>query len=278
MDKGTEKIFFFPGGKGRRLLGLLHRPDPLHALKTGIVYCHPFAEEQNMAHSVAVKACRAFSRAGYPVLRFDMSGCGDSEGALDETDVSSWLEDIRSAVETLKRESGVQEAGLFGLRLGAGLALLYAERDGVSVPFLILWEPVLDFSVHIRQFLRRTIATQIVTSAANGMDVKTLEQQLNGQGVAHVIGYPIAKGLFDSFCAVSRDPMNHKPRCRSLVLSISQMDKPSAQIVEYRDLHESDRTDVAFDHIRAEPFWDRYWRWECPEAIRRTEQWLLDGR
>lgn len=278
MSKGTEKIFFFSGSKGRRILGILYHPDPLHTRKTGIVYCHPFAEEQNMAHPVAVKACRAFSRAGYPVLRFDMSGCGDSEGSLDEMDISSWLEDIHSAVEGIKRESGVQEAGLFGLRLGAGLALLHAARNDAAIPFLILWEPVLDFSLYISQFLRRAVASRIVANSANGTNVQTLEQQLIEQGRVDVIGYPVSKGLFDSFCAISKDPMNYKPRCHSLVLSISQMDKPSAKIIEYQELHKSAQTEAVFDHIKAEPFWDRYWRSECPEVIQRTVQWLLDRR
>jgi len=278
MSKGTEKIFFFSGSKGRRILGILYHPDPLHTRKTGIVYCHPFAEEQNMAHPVAVKACRAFSRAGYPVLRFDMSGCGDSEGSLDEMDVSSWLEDIHSAVEGIKRESGVQEAGLFGLRLGAGLALLHAARNDAAIPFLILWEPVLDFSVHIRQFLRRTVVSQIVANAANVTNVDTLEKQLIDQGRVDVIGYPITRGLYDSFCSVSEDPMNYKQHCKSLVLSISQMDNPSSHLIKYCELLKTTQIGATFDHIKAEPFWDRYWRWECPEAIRRTEQWLLDGR
>jgi len=256
MHEVVERLFFFSGSKGRKLLGVLYQPDPAHSCKKGIVYCHPFAEEQNMSHSVAVKACRAFGKAGYSVLRFDMSGCGDSEGNLEDMDISSWLEDIHSAIEVIKDKTGVQEVGLFGLRLGAGLALLHAACSDATLFSLILWEPVLDFSVHIRQFLRRTVVSQIVANAANVTNVDTLEKQLIDQGRVDVIGYPITRGLYDSFCSVSEDPMNYKQHCKSLVLSISQMDNPSSHLIKYCELLKTTQIGATFDHIKAEPFWD----------------------
>ena len=276
MSEGPENIFFFPGSRGRRLLGVLFSPDPQGARGTGIVYCHPFAEEQNMSHAVAVKACRALSGAGYPVLRFDLSGCGDSEGTLDDMDIPSWLEDVRSAVEVIGRESGVSRVGLLGFRMGAGLAMLHAAHDAPDVPFLILWEPVLDFTRHIRQFLRRSLVSQIVANATEKTSVEHLERQISEHGRVEVIGYPVTRGLFESFCAVDTEPMHVKPHCPALVLSISQMDKPSSHLLAYRDLQRSAGSPAEFDHVQAEPFWDRYWRWECPEAIDRTVQWLKD--
>ena len=278
MSEGPEKIFFFSGSNQRRLLGMLYHPNPLHTRQTGIVYCHPFAEEQNMTHTVAVNACRAFAQLGYPVLRFDMSGCGDSEGMLDEMEISSWLEDIRAAIKVIRQESDVQGVALFGLRLGGGLALLHASCSEAAPPFLILWEPVLDFTLYIRQFLRRTIVSRIVAHTLDGTTVGNLEQQLADMGRINVIGYPITKGLFDSFCAVSRRPLDYNPPCPALVLSISHMGKPSTQLIKYRDDLKSNQAESMFDHIQAEPFWDRYWRWECPEVIERTVQWLAEHR
>lgn len=278
MGKGFEKIFFFPGSSQRKLLGILYYPSSPGNHQTGIVYCHPFTEEKNMSHSVAVKACRAFSELGFPVLRFDMSGCGDSMGDFEEATVPSWMEDIGAAVEVIKHESGAQRIALFGLRLGGGLALLHAQNDA-NLPFLILWEPVLDFDHYIRQFLRRSIASQIVANAADKTTVAGLERQLAEIGMVNVIGYSITRRLFDSICSVSRKPSQEIPSCPTLVLSISQMDKPSSQLCAYRDvLKSSANASVTFDHIRVDPFWDRYWRWECPEVIQRTMQWLEDTR
>lgn len=277
MNKGSERIFFFRGSGGCRLLGVLYHPEPHGVRNTGIVYCHPFTEEQNMAHTAAVKACRALCALGYPVLRFDLSGCGDSEGTLDQAGIPAWLEDIGAAMDAIRHESGVPQAALLGLRLGGGLALLSA-REGAALPFLILWEPVLDFSLYIRQFLRRSVASRIVADTAGGATAANLEQELEHKGAVNVIGYPISRTLVEGFRSVSRKPMGLAPRCPILLLSISQMDRPSALLRAWRT--ELGRRDapVTFDHIQAEPFWDRYWRWECPEVTLRTARWLADLR
>jgi hypothetical protein len=192
--------------------------------------------------------------------------------------VPFWLEDISAAIEVIKCESGVHDVALFGLRLGGGLALLHAARNETTTPFLILWEPVLDFTLSIRQFLRRTIVSQILENSTDGTTVGSLEKQLDDQGMVNVIGYPITKGLFDSFCEISQQPLNYIPQCPSFILSISQMDKPSIQLIKYHDMQRSARAQVVFDHIQAEPFWDRYWRLECPEVIQRTVQRLAENR
>ena len=275
MGTGSERAFFFPGSNYRKLFGLLFVPHRINAHQTGIVYCHPFSEENNMSHAIAVKACRAIQRLGYPVLRFDMSGCGDSAGDLDEITVQSWMEDICKAIEVVKRETGVKRAALFGLRLGGGLALLHAHKD-TSTPFVILWEPVLDFAVYIRQFLRRAVASQIASNARNRVSVGMLEKKLIDEGKVSVIGYPISKALFDSFLAVGGQPMSTRPKGASLVVSVSQAEKPSMQLIRYNDFLRSVRASTTVKHVRAEPFWDRYWRWDCPEAIQSTTQWLSD--
>ena len=275
MNRSLEKIFFFSGSNQRKLLGILYQPNPLHARQTGIVYCHPFAEEKNMSHSVAVKALRSFVNMGYPVFRFDMSGCGDSEGNLEDIALQSWQEDLDAAIKVFKQETGIENVALFGLRLGGALALLHTIRyTGIS--FLILWEPVLDLSLFIKQFLRRMISAQIVTSAEDRTTVSALENQLNTQGIVYVIGYPITKGLFESFCMVSQEPSRLIPQCPTLILSISLMEKPTQQLTNYCNFLKSGGSDVCFDHINAEPFWDRYWQWECPEPVNRTMQWLSD--
>ena len=79
MTGVDEQLFFFEGSNERKLLGFLHQPIN-NCKETGIVYCHPFAEEKNCSHFVTARAAGEFARLGYPVLRFDFSGCGDSEG------------------------------------------------------------------------------------------------------------------------------------------------------------------------------------------------------
>jgi exosortase A-associated hydrolase 2 len=272
MIEVKEKIFYFAGSNKKKLLGILYQPQSI-IRKTGIVYCHPFAEEKNTSHAITVKACRAFAHSGYPVLRFDMNACGDSEGDLDDATINSWTVDIDAAAKLLKDNSGVQEIALFGLRLGGGMAILASEK-GISPSFLILWEPILDFTLYIKQFLRTMISTQIVASTREKTTVKTLEDQLESKATVNIMGYPITGDLYKSFCMVAQEPMRVIPRCPVLILSISLMEKPSILLTNYKNFLAKEGSKLSFAHIKTEPFWDRYWRWECPDAVQFSIQWL----
>ena len=146
----AEEVLFFPGSGNRNLFGCLHYADP-QANLTGIVFCHPFAEEKNMSHSAVVKAARMFVAAGFAVFRFDFSGCGDSEGDLEFSSVEDWLQDLDAAIDIFQKKTGISQCLLWGLRSGGGLTLLYEQYEK-NIAGLILWQPVLDFSVHILNY------------------------------------------------------------------------------------------------------------------------------
>jgi pimeloyl-ACP methyl ester carboxylesterase len=81
--------------------------------------------------------------AGFPVLRFDYGGTGDSAGEAADADLVGWRDDIRRAADALRERAGVELVCLAGLRLGASLALqLASERHDVAA--LILWEPIVS--------------------------------------------------------------------------------------------------------------------------------------
>ena len=83
---------------------------------------------------------RALAAAGYPVLRFDVRGMGDSSGPLH--DFLDQTPDVAAAIEALCREAGVQRVMLWGLCDGASAALLYLhERPDPRVAGLCLLNP-----------------------------------------------------------------------------------------------------------------------------------------
>ena len=138
MCEYKDKILFFDNSRGEKILGLLHTPKRSEK-NLGIVYCHSFAEEKNRSHAIAVKTARAFATQGYPVLRFDLSGCGDSEGEWEKASIDDWIQDIASAVTYLKNSTHVTNIALWGLRLDGGLAYLYAKKHK-EISLLILWQ------------------------------------------------------------------------------------------------------------------------------------------
>ena len=77
--------------------------------------------------------------SGYPALRFDYDGTGDSCGSDEDPDrVASWLASIGYAIDALRDRSRTEGVALFGVRLGATLAAVAAAERG-DVQDLVLW-------------------------------------------------------------------------------------------------------------------------------------------
>ncbi len=83
-----------------------------------------------------------FAAAGYPTLRFNYPGTGDSGDVADGDLWATWLRSVHKAADRLRGWTGARRLILCGLRLGATLATLAAERRDDAVG-LILLAPVL---------------------------------------------------------------------------------------------------------------------------------------
>jgi pimeloyl-ACP methyl ester carboxylesterase len=88
--------------------------------------------------------------AGFPVLRFDYYGCGDSSGRDDEGTVHQWLEDISAAASELRRRAVCREICVVGLRLGGSLGMIAGAR-GADFDSLVLWDPVVDGGSYLKE-------------------------------------------------------------------------------------------------------------------------------
>ena len=64
------------------------------------IYLHCFTCSKD--HPSAYRLCKALSSKGIQVLRFDFSGLGESEGNFAESDFSSNIDDVKSALKFLK--------------------------------------------------------------------------------------------------------------------------------------------------------------------------------
>jgi alpha-beta hydrolase superfamily lysophospholipase len=150
MRLPPARAFYF-GTEGARLFGWLHLPAPEARRGLGVVVCNPFGFEEVCAHRSLRHFAQAFSAAGWPSLRFDHAGCGDSEGDEFDPDLlSRWVAGVHAAVDTLKATSGVSQVVLLGVRLGATLAALAATaRDDIAG--LVAIAPVVRGRAYIRE-------------------------------------------------------------------------------------------------------------------------------
>jgi len=128
----STPLYFGPSD--RSLFGWLHQPaiQPLHRL--GVVLCSPIGQEDVNAHGTVRFIANALATAGFPSLRFDYDGCGDSAGHdRDPGRLAAWLASVSLAIDALKQVSRVDRVCLVGIRFGATLAsLATASRHDVA--------------------------------------------------------------------------------------------------------------------------------------------------
>lgn len=156
MDAGLV----FDGAKGL-LVGVLHRSDAPRKDK-GMVIVVGGPQYRAGSHRHFVLLGRALAAKGFPVLRFDYNGMGDSDG-----EVGSFEEvegDIRAAIDMLCREEPqLCTVVLWGLCDGASAALMYAGSDP-RVSGLVLLNPwVRSDQGEARAYLRHYYVRRLIS-------------------------------------------------------------------------------------------------------------------
>lgn len=142
---------FYCGPVDRPVAAWLHQAPGTSNTDLGVVVCNPFGNETLCAHRTLRHFAQAAAARGIPALRFDYLGTGDSaDGSRDESEVDAWIASIGLAVDTLKQATGVSRVCLLGLRLGATLACVAAERRN-DIAALVAIAPVVSGRSYLRE-------------------------------------------------------------------------------------------------------------------------------
>ncbi|MFQ5773789.1 MAG: hydrolase 1, exosortase A system-associated [Kiloniellaceae bacterium] len=111
---------------GAQLVGILHRPA--RPLGCGVVVVVGAPQYRTGSHRHFALLARDLAGAGFPVLRFDYRGMGDSDGEF--VGFEGVGEDIKAAVDSIMDAvSGLRDVVLWGLCDGASAISFYAARD-----------------------------------------------------------------------------------------------------------------------------------------------------
>jgi len=127
-----------------QLSGVLHLPlCKENEKKPAIVICHGFIGSKVGQHRIFVKTARKLCAAGFVVLRFDFSGCGESTGEYREVTITQQLEETRIAIDVLISQPNVdiEKITLVGHSLGGAVAGSVATVDK-RIHQLVLLSPV----------------------------------------------------------------------------------------------------------------------------------------
>jgi alpha-beta hydrolase superfamily lysophospholipase len=145
-------LFF--GDGHRQLFGAYHAvPETSEQRDAAVVLAYPSVFEYNMSHWALRKLAAILARAGFPTLRFDYYGTGDSAGETGSGLPSDWVGDIHAAADEVRDLSGARRLMIVGLGLGASLGVLAVE-SGLEVEQLVLWDPVVNGRDYIRALER----------------------------------------------------------------------------------------------------------------------------
>jgi pimeloyl-ACP methyl ester carboxylesterase len=140
IDLKSEPFYF---GPSEALYGIYHLPARRSMRRIGVVLCYPFGQEYLRAHRAYTRLASQLAQTGFPVLRFDYFGCGDSLGECEEGSLAQWLDDILLAMTTLHEGSDIDGVILVGCRLGASMAMMSSVRTN-DIHGLVLWDPVIS--------------------------------------------------------------------------------------------------------------------------------------
>ncbi len=130
----TEQKVSFRNTRGLNLVGILHTPEK--PANRAVIIAHGFTSNKDGSHGKFPKLAEKLMPLGFATLRFDFSGCGESQA--DTITVAKQVKDLKDAIKFM-RSKGYSEIALTGSSLG-GLDCLLAYDEGIIT--MVLWAPV----------------------------------------------------------------------------------------------------------------------------------------
>ena len=133
-DLGEEAVVFTCADQ--RLIGIIHHPAA-EASEIGVVIVTGGPQYRIGSHRQFLLLARQFADSGFPTMRFDHRGTGDSEGEFLGFDCIG--ADIAEAITALmERSPGLRGVALWGLCDAASAILLHAGGDTRVVGVLLI--------------------------------------------------------------------------------------------------------------------------------------------
>ena len=159
----------------------------------GVVLCPPWGFENLSMRKGWRLLAETIAQAGYPCLRFDYPGTGDSLGTATQIEsVAQWIGSIDAAADALRKASGVRRFVFIGQSLGATLAIEAARGRGDIVGLQLIAAIAKG-----RPYLRELAATAAIVTDRIGIasDLETNE------GLS-VLGFSLSPSMVESLKAL----------------------------------------------------------------------------
>ncbi|SCY15528.1 exosortase A system-associated hydrolase 2 [Nitrosospira sp. Nl5] len=261
--------FFLEADSGKRFC-LYHPPRPDRKCRGGIIYVPPFGDEMNKARRMAAMQSRALATMGFGVLQMDLFACGDSSGEFADARWDIWKQDLTIARRWLENRATVP-ISLWGLRLGALLALDFARNLENTIAQIILWQPVISGESFLTQFLRFRLANEMLGGTGKATGTNTMRDCLANGETIEVAGYELAPELaaaIDSLRASELVVAGSRVHWFEIVAEAGRSITPAgAKVV---DAWKRSGVDLHLHVVPCLPFWATQEISECAELVSAT--------
>lgn len=261
----------FVGSGGESVHVAVHRPVGGGAVG-GVLVFAPFGVERKGAHRMFVRFARRAAAAGWLAIRFDGRGCGESTGAHAEMTLKDWVADAQAVWDAVCCPSGIRKWTFVGARLGANLALEFAESARPARIGLV--EPLLSGDGFLRDLRRRQ---RIQATILGGAGPESQAADANRQGEdfgGYVAGPELAEDLSDLNLL---EQLGRLPAPVDAGLwrvgPSERVPPPWREVFEWGEGAEN----RVVENIRDKPFWGQLDYYESDEVLGPLLQWLQAG-
>ena len=174
--------------------------------------------------------------------------------------------------------SHIEGIGIFGLRFGATIASIAAERIA-ETRFLVLWEPLMSGSRYMQDLLRSNIATQAAVYKEVRKNRNELIRMMEEGHTVNVDGYELSRDFFREASELDLLAQEKGFEGECLVVQLDRKKRsPRNETVKLAGLYR--RSQVRCE--AEEPFWKEIKTFysRADNACAATMEWLeeRDGR
>ncbi len=244
----------FVAARERQLFLVEHRSRDTRT-EDAVLIVPPFAEEMNRCRRMFTLLGQRLASMGTATLVLDLSGTGESAGDFGDVTWETWREDLRVTLEHASA-IGYRRVSICGVRLGALLALDSIARDGTRVDGpVLLWQPVLDGSAFLTQFLRLRLASGLRSSAQPQETTRSLRARLGSGESIEVAGYRINPALVAAVDPLRLASLAQRAAVPLSWFEISSASDASSPAVSIGNELRSVGMQVDYEHCAGEPFW-----------------------
>jgi exosortase A-associated hydrolase 2 len=176
---------------------------------------------------------------------------------------------VALASDWLSKRTG-SAVGVWGLRLGALLALDYAQTAAQPVDRLLLWQPVTSGSAFLTQFLRLRVAGDMLQDEAAKGGTQALRAALQAGSPIEIAGYDLSPALAKAVDGVEAASL--VPGCPvhwfEVVASADRPAPPAASRIA--SAWRERGVEVQLDLVTGQPFWTTPEISECQQLVDAT--------